>query len=330
MTDQLLAQFVEFAFESGIPIQVGERIRARLPAYIGARYEVRSAGVGGSSKTLILVRDQPEAPLRMVKQLNELIRVLEIKPTDFCLVLHTLDAYARQQLLERRMPFCVPGKILYWPAMGTVYSNLRPRRTAFSAPAEIRPATQQALIALLLKKIETPCPVGRLADVLGFAPITASRAGSDLTALGWLRATNTGRQRLIELAAPAKEIWKRARPMLASPVAQVVYVRPGDEPRKPMFTVAGLTALASLSDLAAPSQSTLACALADWRRMAGDVSTTNYSDVGLNRIELWTYSQGHLATDGLVDPLSLCLSLQAETDPRIERALEQVEESIKW
>ena len=47
-------------------------------------------------------------------------------------------------------------------------------------------------------------------------------------------------------------------------------------------------------------------------------------------IEEWKYDPGLLAKDGIVDPLSLYLSLKDIQDERIEIALEQIIEKYIW
>ena len=55
-----------------------------------------------------------------------------------------------------------------------------------------------------------------------------------------------------------------------------------------------------------------------------------YRDEGCILIELWRYDPGPLSEDGVVDRLSLALSLKGDPDERVQSALHELLEGIKW
>lgn len=47
-------------------------------------------------------------------------------------------------------------------------------------------------------------------------------------------------------------------------------------------------------------------------------------------LELWSYDPHLLATDGIVDRLSLYLSLREEKDERVQQAMETMLRNMRW
>jgi hypothetical protein len=51
---------------------------------------------------------------------------------------------------------------------------------------------------------------------------------------------------------------------------------------------------------------------------------------GALQLELCNYSPALVPETGLVDPLSLILSLQSDADDRVQQALDAIEERLPW
>jgi hypothetical protein len=60
---------------------------------------------------------------------------------------------------------------------------------------------------------------------------------------------------------------------------------------------------------------------------AGELSA---KDLRCNEIEVWSYDPKLFATAGVIDRLSLFLSLWDENDERVEAALEQMMKEMPW
>jgi hypothetical protein len=95
---------------------------------------------------------------------------------------------------------------------------------------------------------------------------------------------------------------------------------------------AGLTALAHYSMLAAPAYTTHALSREDWiaLRKRHKIIEVPAQDPDAYEIEVWWYPPALFAEHGIVDQLSLYLSLKADRDERTETALEEMMEKIKW
>jgi hypothetical protein len=95
---------------------------------------------------------------------------------------------------------------------------------------------------------------------------------------------------------------------------------------------AGLTALAHYSMLAAPAYTTHALIREDWKalRKRHKVIGVPAQDPDAGEIEVWWYPPALFAEHGIVDHLSLYLSLMADHDERTETAMEEMMEKFKW
>jgi hypothetical protein len=95
---------------------------------------------------------------------------------------------------------------------------------------------------------------------------------------------------------------------------------------------AGLTALAHYSMLAQPAYTTYALNRQDWKALRQQHKIINVpaQDPDASEIEVWWYPPALFAEGGMVDPLSLYLSLKADPDERTEAALEEMMEKFEW
>ena len=95
---------------------------------------------------------------------------------------------------------------------------------------------------------------------------------------------------------------------------------------------AGMTALAHYSMLAAPAYTTYALSREDWKalRERHKIIEVPAQDPDAGEIEAWWYPPTLFAEHGIVDPLSLYLSLKADHDERTQSALEEMMEKLKW
>ena len=61
-----------------------------------------------------------------------------------------------------------------------------------------------------------------------------------------------------------------------------------------------------------------------------DIGKHSYEEYGENTIEIWKYAPELLAKDGVVDRLSLYLSLKDSEDERIQIELEHLIDNMQW
>jgi hypothetical protein len=112
---------------------------------------------------------------------------------------------------------------------------------------------------------------------------------------------------------------------LRTPVKSRLWVQ-GVKPK----VLAGISALADVTMLNPPEHTIYAMGSEEWKKCSTQFHQLPSSDEASFELEIWHYNPLLFAKNGRVDPFSLYLSLKASKDERIETALEQLQEQIKW
>jgi hypothetical protein len=161
--------------------------------------------------------------------------------------------------------------------------------------------------------------------------MTLSRAVRELTATGIVKLERRGRDRHLNTDRSPREVWEQARPLLRSPLKRTVWVHPTAKWMPPKTRIAGMSALAQLSLLAEPPVPVFAVSAVQWKAaMKAGVEELTEPREGGGEWQLWNYSPELLANSRTVDPLSLTLSLQHETDERVQMALDELRKLFPW
>ncbi|MFA5938228.1 MAG: hypothetical protein WC809_02640 [Sinimarinibacterium sp.] len=327
----IILQFADFVTKTtGAPVTVPAPLHPTLPQYLEALYRPYAVAVGGQALCAIeTMAPELPPPGRLVKQLRRLSEQLQRDPDTCCLVTDHLDAYSRRRLVELKQPFCLPGQQLYWPALGAIQTRIRDQRRPAPPGEHLSPAAQQALLAILLRRIALPSAITALAKPLHLSPITASRVAAELTGSGLLQVEDKGRHRWLQSKQTLAAVWAQAQPRLRDPIMRIVRVRVAHRPPQARL-LAGEAALAEQTMLAPPPLPTYAMAHLDWRAAGRDVEVIEHDDDGLCRIELWRYPPERLSESPYVDPLSLVLSLRKLEDERVMQATRALMETLPW
>lgn len=301
-----------------------------LPGYLQQRYDPYPVTVAGQSWLAVLLRQpDPPPPMQLRKQLEQVVAKLEPRPAGVCLVAEHLPPYLRTRLVELAQPFVVPGRQLFWPAMGGAETVQRPQRLHPRPVEKLGPVAQQLLIALLLKHLLPPVTIKVAAGSLGCTAASMSQAVKALEGCGLVHTQAQGRERIFALRDAPERTWQHAEALPRDPVRQRVRVSEAMLPREVVIH-AGESALAEQTSLAEPAEPVYACSSRRWLGLGLDLPLIPMPDVGTCLVELWRYPPDTTASKGLVDPLSLYLSLRDSHDERVRLALQQLMELIAW
>lgn len=313
-----------------LPVNWGEAVPAALPAYLAQRYVVHRIQVDGLPMHVVVLKDgEPLPPKALQKQVHQLLALVGAQQGGYCLVAEHLPPYLRRRLVEMRMPFVIPGRQLYWPALGNAETTQRARRLPAAPVEQLAPAAQQLLIMMLLGQLEQPVSVSGAAKALGYTQMSMSRAVKEMESADLISSHVDGRLRTFTLLFSAKGIWDRALPKLRTPVIETVRVMRHELPDA-VTVVAGESALAERSNLAEPAEPVYAIASRVWTRQYQNVRTIPTVDEGTCRLELWRYAPEASAKGRFADPLSVYLSLHDHTDERVQQALGAMMERMPW
>jgi hypothetical protein len=302
----------------------------KLPYFLQDSYELYELKI--RDLLVLLAFNQQKKTLRLATVRDQLAKLKSLADRPVVYVTDALASYERKRLIEQKVPFIVPGNQLYLPDLGI---DLREyfRQKSRSREHALSPATQAMLIkALLTKSTQTTWNPAATAAEFGYTPMTLSRAVGELTTADIATPDRKGKERWLHLNRPPGETWHVAKPLLRSPVKRTVWtprtVKLHPEQRLPL---AGLSALARYSQLAEPALSVYAVDFAKWKALTqGGLPTLPESQAGAFQLQVWNYTPIPMPDNKTVDPLSLTLSLQNDSDERVQGALEELQEHFPW
>lgn len=244
------------------------------------------------------------------------------------LVLDEIASYTRQQLIRMGVPFVVPGRQMFLPAL---LVDLRERFPASVKPSARLTATSQVVILrhLLGKQVEG-ISLRNLARELDYSPMMMSKASQELQAAGLCATTQEGRETHLLFKTGKRPLWEKSQALLRSPVKEVHWVRGVNRPGESL--IAGMSALSAMSTIAEDALPTLAMKLPVYRHLLklGQIAGCPGPEVASAKVECWRYAPAILSDNDTVDRLSLYLSLQDTPDERVAIARESLIEGMPW
>jgi len=342
----LLEVFVS-ALEKALEIYLGETFgkpvcvetkrgdAGKLPVYIGQTYDlIRTTFL---NRTLYLLlskagRRKP-TPTEVALQANVVRNVLG---ENIAFVFSDLVPYERKRFIQVRVPFIVPGRQTYLPQYVV---DLRERANASKNRCEVdetfRPPSGPAQV-LLLFYLQRADLVGKWSlrewsKTLGYSTMTATRICDELVRCGLCRTETIGKKMLLVFDEDRRALWGKALPFLRSPVKRTGFAVRTDLSQLE-WCHAGVSALSRYTLIDEGRSPVYAMSVSDYRRAVLDklVVEQAYWDHGSIIIEQWRYRPKVLAHGQIVDRLSLYLSMRDEHDERIESALSELQEGVRW
>ena len=301
----------------------------KLPYFLQDAFEVRELELLDRLILLAIDRQPNKRGLANVRGQVEKLRQLAGMPVVY--VTEALASYERKRLIEQKVPFIVPGNQLYLPDLGIDLREYFRQRPAAPDTA-LSPATQAMLIAVLLRKPwRAEWQPAEVVNDLGYTAMTLSRAVKELTAAGIAALRTERRARWLKMEGTAAETWERAKPLLRSPIRRRFWIQPIRNWKPPHVRLAGLSALSRYSMLAEPQWPIYAVSPAQWKTATqAGIETLPEPLPGACECELWRYTPALVPGSETVDPLSLTLSLQGNTDERVQLALDELKERFPW
>lgn len=325
LSDRLLDYLERLSGER--PVLVPEPA-AGLPLFLRSRYKINSVRVFGRRFLLALEAEDrdPGSPGEYQTQAEQLGSHLREPPV---LVLAALDSYARNRMVRLGIPFIVPGSQAFLP---NALLDLRERQPQ---PGKTRgrtltPAAQCLVLYHLQRESLAATPLQEIARKIGYSPIMLTKVRAELEFAGLCESVRDRRATLLRFAHEGRKLWERALPLLSRPDRSQHWIQ-WEKPRDPAL-LAGMSALSRRSMIEDDRLPTYAV----WQR-----SVRSHLEQGLYRrsrgreeanlrLEGWTYNPLTLGGKGMVDPLSLYLSLRDSPDERVQQQIQKLVEDMSW
>ena len=237
--------------------------------------------------------------------------------------------YNRKRLITQKVPFIIPGNQLYLPMLGI---DLREHfRKIHRETPKFSPATQVAMLHVLLRVTEMVLTPKKLTKLLGYSAMTMTRVFNELEAVKLGDVVREGRDRNLRFTDKGKDLWTKALPFMRNPIRQRKHFL-GISGIEKLAPRAGLAALSHYTMIAEPKIPGFAINRKKWQtyKKKQNIVVLNTPEPETTEIQVWNYDPALFAREGVVDPLSLYLTLRDENDERVEAALEEMMKEIKW
>lgn len=296
-----------------------------LPTYLTHAYDLNEGRLAGRSVIFMLRDDDDGTPAEMAKH----VAIVHEKCGEpVVLVLNRISANYRSRLVEMAVPFIVPDNQLYLPPLALDFREHFPAPKA-RAEGKLTPVSQAVLFYHLLDFDHEGLTSSELAQRLHYTPMSIGRALDELTERGLASAIRFGRERHIRFEKPRRELFEQAKNALRSPVKRVVGINRDADVLG--FKLAGEAALSRLSALSHPHRRSYACTGDQWKELQARDQVKQVPEVDAETIlEIWSYDPTPLASEWVVDPLSLYAQFWNDRDERVAMAADNILETVHW
>ena len=259
---------------------------------------------------------------------KQMKRIEDNAPGPVVLCFAHLTSYQRKALIANRMPFIVPDSQVYLPFMGVF---LRERMKSAEKQVEKMTAmSQHVFLYLLYHRDLQPISKVDLSKVLHVSAMSITRAVKELVKNDLVIEGKNGRSDAVSISDDPGRLYEKAGPFLINPVMKRVVVK--NDSQVTLLPLAGESALSAQSMLNPPGMQSRAVGRHIYNTM-GHLTVLNPDWDRVNdccELEVWKYDPNALCQNGMVDPLSLVLSLEDAADERVEIAVMELVEGLKW
>ena len=284
----------------------------QLPYFLVDKYRMEIVYVN-DMKTLFLYPKEKLDPLPTVKK--HIAKFLQIEKIPIVLALAAVTKQQRQYLIKDRIPFVVDQKQIYLPFLGIVLTEQYTNHVPFAD--KLQPAAQELFLYFLYQN-QQKLYTNTLTKTLGVSAMTVTRALRQLAKTGNFEIQKDGVQNVLIAKMLGKNLYEGMKSFLINPVRRVCYIP--IERMTSMMLTAGETALTQQSMMNGPEIETRAIygKLVEKQLCTEELIDQTYQI----RLELWKYDPCVLSQHGMVDTISLALSLADNNDERTELAID--------
>ena len=316
MDIESIKSYLEPIFGEALLFPGGEE-SIRLPLFL-RRHKLLFAKLQGVAVVFAFVRADEQTPLEYLRYAEKLYEALN-KPVIF--VFEHMEPSKRNALIGNHVPFVIPGRQFYFPPM----LDLKEWSAKPVVFGEFLSYSAQAVVLreLLFKDVAKKS-LKELAVLCDFSAMSISNAAAELCKRNLADYSEEKRPKRILFRNHGKELWKKALPLMRSPV-QKMYLNKMIPENLPL---SGISALSCFSMLAGDSIKSYAANKAYLKSGLGFQEASSRDDAE-SILEIWHYSPV-VGDKNCIDKLSLYLSLKDSDDPRIEECLEEMMETVQW
>lgn len=308
----------------------------KVPFHIKDAYKPVNLSIliGGKSQLSMLlllpVEDEYPGAVALGKHITQ-VRTATDKVIVY--VCKSLSAPDRRSLIVHHINFIQPGYQMFIPELAIdLRESVRKRRNEDEITA-LLPAAQAMLLGCLFEKWSNDKLYTSNAIMLGFnySRVTLSKVIDQFLKLHIIHpAQSQGFINLYSFGPSRAQVFRNAHRYMRSPVKRKVAIDRKLHLGDGVF-LAGETALAKYTMLAEPVQPVYGMTKKQFDDMVEQnaFKVTDSVDETRAWVEIWAY-RSLKADENIADEASLLLSLEDNPDERVQIALDEIKEKIKW
>lgn len=294
-------------------------IYAKLPLYLKNEYEYKQYKIEGVE---CLFAKPVEFSLIAYKK--HLSKLTELTKFNIVLELDSITPYQRKALIEERISFIVKDYQMYMPFLAICLTQRFEQKMIVE---KFAPLTQLAFLYIFYNNVKLTAV--ELAKRIDCTSMSATRAYKELVDSGLFRCETDGRKKYIVPNAQGGKLLKMAEPYLINPVESINYIKFDKNFEK--MSVSGIYALGKKTMLSVGDRDKSYAIFKREKISMLDIAfilTFNRYDVV--KMEKWSYNPAILSKDGVVDDISLILSLADNKDERVQISIDELKEKYEW
>lgn len=296
---------------------VSKSLQEIIPVAVSSNFTFYEGHIWGQQVVLAYISNGDSIPPVQMKKLLDIVARL----TEHLVILVTpnVSSYNKVRLMAQKVNFVIPNKNMFLPSL---LLEIKPDRTIGADLKETIPPFAQFLILYHLQATPiTGASSYELSERFSVSYATVNKALRWLASKELVRLDGT-KTKTIKLGLKGRELWNKALPLLVSPIEQVFYTDTILENQ----IVSGINALSSYTMINEEPFQCYAMVKKDLKQIGIEYDR----QFGQNKIEVWRYNPRLFSTTGVVDRLSLYLSLMDEKDERIQIELERLIDEMQW
>ncbi|MDO5441644.1 MAG: MarR family transcriptional regulator [Bacillota bacterium] len=225
----------------------------------------------------------------------------------------------RNSFISNTIPFICDENQVFLPFLGIALNEMFRVKKQCNIE-KMMPVTQ--LLFLYLAYSDSDDVIKSIAaNDLGLSRPNITRASSQLLAMGLIKEYKLGKEVHMVRVANGWGYYELAKDYLINPIQKKFMVKSKD--LSVDYPLAGQTALSKFSMLNTPAYEVRAIFKGDKNICHLIPADARWEDEKITEIELWKYDPAIFSKAGVVDPISMLCSIEAD-DERIEKALDEV------
>lgn len=284
----------------------------KLPVYLTSIYSFCAGKINGQS--VVFAQYMPEAilaPSNYAKHEKLLRQVFE---TPIIFVFNQIQSYNKKRISSLGINYIIPDSQIHLPELYIILSKT-PKKTQIERITSLTPSAQTVILNYLFGD-ENDFTYKHLQDVLEMPYPTVCRAIETLTRSELCQVLGS-RNKTIHFTEDKATLFNQALLLMKTPIKKVVYA---DDVPEHSYK-AGITALSEYTMINLDEYEHVAISY-DESKWLKDFSTEDkYLPV---HIEVWDYDPALFAKDGIVDKISLFLSIKDNQDERLQYEMNQM------